>query len=124
MPTVVVFKAGVTDPSTGEVVPPDRTFQDSKRRTWKETTWNVGFEYTPSNELMWYARISKGDRPGGFRGFAQGLSEAWDAEEMINYEGGLKGLFVDGAVQLELAAYHQDFSAHWTQHGRLRRPEE
>ncbi len=118
------LQGGVTDPSTGEVVPPDRTFQDSKRRTWKETTWNVGFEYTPSNERMWYARISKGYRPGGFRGFAQGLSEAWDAEEMINYEGGLKGLFVDGAVQLELAAYHQDFSAHWTQHGRLRRPEE
>ena len=118
------LQGGVTDPSTGEVVPPDRTFQDSKRRTWKETTWNVGFEYTPSNERMWYARISKGYRPGGFRGFAQGLSEAWDAEEMINYEGGLKGLLVDGTVQLELAVYHQDFSSHWTQHGRLRRPEE
>ena len=118
------LQGGVTDPSTGEVVPPDRTFQDSKRRTWKETTWNVGFEYTPSNERMWYARISKGYRPGGFRGFAQGLSEAWEAEEMINYEGGLKGLLVDGTVQLEIAAYHQDFSAHWTQHGRLRRPEE
>ncbi len=118
------LQGGVTDPSTGEVIPADRTFQDSKRRTWRETTWNVGAEYTPSDEMMWYARISKGYRPGGFRGFAQGLGEGWDAEEMINYEGGLKGLFVDGAVQLELSAYHQDFSAHWTQHGRLRRPEE
>ena len=118
------LQGGVTDPSTGEVVPADRTFVDSKRRTWKETTWNVGAEYTPSDDMMWYARISKGYRPGGFRGFAQGLGEGWDAEEMINYEGGLKGLFADGAVQLELSAYHQDFSAHWTQHGRLRRPEE
>jgi iron complex outermembrane receptor protein len=118
------LQGGVTDPSTGEVVPPDRTFLDSKRRTWKETTWNVGAQYTPSDAMMWYARISKGYRPGGFRGFAQGLGEGWDAEEMINYEGGLKGLFADGAVQLELSAYHQDFSAHWTQHGRLRRPEE
>jgi outer membrane receptor protein involved in Fe transport len=118
------LQGGVTDPSTGEVVPPDRTFLDSKRRTWRETTWNIGAEYTPSDTMMWYARISKGYRPGGFRGFAQGLGEGWDAEEMINYEGGLKGLFADGAVQLELSAYHQDFSAHWTQHGRLRRPEE
>ena len=118
------LQGGVTDPSTGEVVPEDRTFQDSKRRTWKETTWNIGAEYTPSDTMMWYARISKGYRPGGFRGFAQGLGEGWDAEEMINYEGGLKGLFADGTVQLELSAYHQDFSAHWTQHGRLRRPEE
>ncbi len=118
------LQGGVTDPSTGEVVPEDRTFLDSKRRTWKETTWNVGAQYTPSDAMMWYARISKGYRPGGFRGFAQGLGEGWDAEEMINYEGGLKGLFADGAVQLELSAYHQDFSAHWTQHGRLRRPEE
>ena len=118
------LQGGATDPSTGLSVPADRTFVDSKRRTWKETTWNIGAEYTPSDDMMWYARISKGYRPGGFRGFAQGLGEGWDAEEMINYEGGLKGLFADGAVQLELSAYFQDFSAHWTQHGRLRRPEE
>ena len=118
------LQGGATDPSTGLAVPADRTFVDSKRRTWKETTWNIGTEYTPSDDMMWYARISKGYRPGGFRGFAQGLGEGWDAEEMINYEGGLKGLFADGAVQLELSAYFQDFSAHWTQHGRLRRPEE
>ena len=118
------LQGGVTDPSTGLEVPPDRTFLDSKRRTWKETTWNIGAEYTPSDTMMWYARISKGYRPGGFRGFAQGLGEGWDPEEMINYEAGLKGLFFDNAVQLELSAYHQDFSAHWTQHGRLRRPEE
>ena len=112
------------DPSSGIIVPADRTYLDSKRRSWKETTSNVGFEYTSSDDHLWYGRISKGYLPGGFRGFAQGLAEGWDAEEMINYEGSLKGLFVDGTVQLELSAYHQDFSAHWTQHGRRCRPEE
>ena len=116
--------AAGTDPDTGLPVPAGRTLRDSKFKDWKETTWNVGAEYTPSDDMMWYARISKGYRPGGFRGFANGLGEGWDAEEMINYEGGLKGLFADGTVQLELSAYLQDFSAHWTQHGRIRNPNE
>ena len=33
-----------------------RTLVDSKRKTWTEVTWNIGVEYTPTDNLMWYGR--------------------------------------------------------------------
>jgi len=110
--------------ASGNPIPDDRTLADSKKNTWREVTWNVGAEYTPDENLMWYARISKGYRPGGFGGFGNGLGEAFDAEEMVNYELGLKGLFFDNSVQLESSLYFQDFSAFYSQAGRLRTPAE
>ena len=115
---------GTNRDASGNIIPDDRKLRDSKIRDWKETTWNIGVEYTPSNDMMWYGRISKGYRPGGFKGFGNGLGESWDAEEMINYEGGLKGLFADGTVQLQVSVYLQDFSAFWTQIRRRRTPAE
>ena len=115
---------GVNTNPDGTAIPDDRTLKDSKQKTWKENTWNIGAEYTPSDSLMWYGRISRGYRAGGFAGFGNKLGEAFDAEIMINYEGGLKGLFMDGQVQLEVSAYFQDFSSFWSQASRLKTPAE
>jgi len=73
---------------------------------------------------MWYGRISRGYRAGGFAGFGNQLGEGFDAETMINYEGGLKGLFLDSSVQLEIGVYFQDFDSFWTQASRLKTPAE
>jgi len=110
--------------ANGVPIPDARTLADSKRNTWRETTWVVGGEYTPDDNTMWYGRISRGYRPGGFAGFGAQLGEAFDAELMINYEVGLKGLFFDNRVQLESTVYFQDFSAFHAQAGRLRTPAE
>ncbi len=108
----------------GNFIPDDRTLADSKVVTWTETTWNVGVEYTPSDNAMYYGRISRGYRAGGFAGFGNQLGFAFDPEIMINYEAGMKGLFFDNAVQVELSAYYQDFEAFWVQSQRLRTPAE
>ena len=108
----------------GNFIPDDRTLMDSKRKTWKETTWNIGAEYAPNDSTMWYGRISRGYRAGGFAGFGNRLGEAFDPETVINYEGGVKGLFLENAVQLEVSAYFQDFDAFWIQSQRLRTPAE
>lgn len=115
---------GLGRDASGNPIPDSRTFRDSKVKDWKETTWNVGTEYSPADNYMWYGRISKGYRPGGFAGFGNQLGEAFDAEEMINYEVGAKGLFFDNTVQLEASVYYQDFSSFWSQAGRLRTPAE
>ena len=115
---------GLNKDADGNYIPDDRTLADSKRKTWKETTWNIGAEYTPADNVMWYGRISRGYRAGGFAGFGNRLGEAFDPETVINYEGGVKGLFVDNTVQLEVSAYFQDFSSFWTQSQRLRTEEE
>ena len=111
---------GLHKDADGNFIPDNRTFQDSKVVTWTEPTWNIGFEYTPTDNAMWYGRISRGYRAGGFGGFGNRLGEAFDPETMINYEGGLKGLFLDNTVQLEVSVYFQDFDAFWINSQRLR----
>ena len=111
---------GLETDANGNAIPDGRTLADSKVKTWRITTWNIGAEYTPSDNMMWYGRISRGYRAGGFAGFGNKLGEAFDPELMINYEGGLKGLFLDNTGQLEISAYFQDFSAFWIQAQRLR----
>ena len=115
---------GIEKDAKGFPIPDDRTYLDSKIADWTKTTWNIGAEYSPTDNMMWYGRISSGYRVGGFSGFGNGIGEAHDPEEMINYEAGLKGLFFDNAVQLEVSAYFQDFSAFWAQARRLKTPAE
>jgi outer membrane receptor protein involved in Fe transport len=115
---------GLENDANGNPIPDDRTLADSKVKNWKENTWNIGAEYTPSDNMMWYGRISRGYRAGGFAGFGNQLGEGFDAETMINYEGGLKGLFLDSSVQLEIGVYFQDFDSFWTQASRLKTPAE
>lgn len=115
---------GLNKDADGNYIPDDRTLADSKVKTWRETTWNFGAEYAPSDNMMYYGRISRGYRAGGFAGFGNKLGEAFDPEIVINYEGGVKGLYFDNTVQLEVSAYFQDFSSFWTQSQRLRTIEE
>ncbi len=115
---------GIELDAQGFPIPDNRTYLDSKIADWTKTTWNIGAEYSPSDNMMWYGRISSGYRVGGFSGFGNGIGEAHDPEEMINYEAGLKGLFFENAVQLEISAYFQDFSAFWAQTRRLKTPAE
>ena len=115
---------GLEKNADGSYIPDDRTLADSKVKTWRETTWNIGAEFTPTDNMMWYGRISRGYRAGGFAGFGNRLGEAFDPEIVINYEGGVKGLYLDNTVQLEVSAYFQDFSSFWTQSQRLRTVEE
>ena len=81
---------------------------------WSATTWNIGAQYRPREDMMYYARVSTGYRPGGFLGY--GTSRApWDfeSEELTNYEVGVKGLFFDNRVQFSGTYFYQDFSRHW-----------
>jgi iron complex outermembrane receptor protein len=102
-------------------------FEWKNDRKWKEVTWTVGLEHYPSDDQMIYARISKGARAGGFAGFGQMNAEPWgtfDSETLINYEVGLKGLFLDQKLQLESAIFFMDYKDHWVNSERLREPNE
>jgi outer membrane receptor protein involved in Fe transport len=100
-------------------------FEPKQGQTWKATTWNVGVEYTPTDSMMVYTRVSTGSRPGGFYGWGT-MAEpwSWDAEEKTNYEVGVKGLYFDNQLQLEASVFHQDFDNHWVYASRFKTPEE
>ena len=97
-------------------------YDPKKNADWKGFTWNVGFEYSPREDLMFYSRMSKGYRAGGFSGFGAGHEHAlagrfddiaFDPEELINYEVGVKGLYFDNDLQLSLSVFLNDFETYW-----------
>ena len=95
--------------------------------SWGATTWNAGVEFRPGDQnVMYYGRISAGYRAGGSFPFRTEHPGPWQypAEELINYEVGVKGLYFDNAVQLSATYFLQDFDKHWVFASRLRTPEE
>ena len=100
-------------------------FEDKGDGQWDNVSWNVGAEYTPNSDVMFYGRISTGYRPGGFVGWGRMLPPfTWEAEEMTNYEAGVKGLYFENKLQLSATVYHQDFKGYWVYASRLRTPAE
>ncbi len=107
-------------------------YDAKKNSDWDAVTWNFGLEYKPREDLMLYSRISKGYRAGGFAGFGaaqtaaqEGRFEdiAFDAEELINYEVGAKGLYLDNDLQLSVSLFLNDFDTYWM-HGSELIPQE
>ncbi|MDJ0813051.1 MAG: TonB-dependent receptor [Woeseiaceae bacterium] len=71
----------------------------------------LSFQYTPNDDLMFYALYSEGFRPGGTnrnRG-APRLPEAFSADFLENYEVGMKGSFAGGRVNVTAVAFFQDW---------------
>ena len=100
-------------------------YEWKKDAVWEDVTWNIGAEYSINSDQMVYARISQGARAGGFAGFGQPTTAGdtfgiFDSERLLNYEIGLKGLFLDSSLQLETAVFHMDFQEHWVNSSRLR----
>lgn len=86
---------------------------DNQEKTWRKTIGNVSLEFTPNDEMMIYGRVSTGYRAGGFNTFAPGVpSTPIEEETLINYELGLKGLFLDQRLQLTAGAFYYDFDGY------------
>ena len=86
---------------------------------WKKTIGHVSVEYTPDEDRLYYGRISTGFRAGGFNQISGGTSAediannivpaTFEGEELVNYEVGIKGLFLDQRLMLSAGAYKQFF---------------
>ena len=88
---------------------------------WNDLTWSVGVEYRPQQDLMAYGRVSTGYRAGGFGWWAFGTPEdlLYPAEEVTNYEIGVKGLYFDNVLQLSTSVFYEDFGAYWAYTSRV-----
>ena len=76
--------------------------------TWDALIWNVAAEFRPSDRYMYYGRISTGYRAGGFNAASSFNPEILE-ETLINYEVGVKGLFMDGRLMVSSAAFIQSY---------------
>lgn len=92
-------------------VPIEIIFDDSdpQERTWDQTIGHVSLEYTPQQDVLIYGRISTGYRAGGFNTKSDAIPLFIKEESLVNYELGLKGLFLDGRLSLSTGVFYNDF---------------
>jgi iron complex outermembrane recepter protein len=65
------------------------------------------FKFSPN--LMVYARLASGYRPGGPNAFASGVPAKFDPDKTQNYEIGAKGSFWENRLTLDASLYYIDW---------------
>ncbi len=74
---------------------------------WGRFTYEVGTSYKFSSSLTGYAKFGTGYKGGGFSAGAAAIS--FNPETNTNIEVGLKGSYLDGAVQANLAGFRMKY---------------
>ncbi len=95
--------------SAGALVPNGTITQPAL--TQNETTWSVDSRYHFSSDVMVYARVATGYRPGGFNNpllFGH-VPPTYKADTTTNYEAGLKAQFLDRKVLFDISAFWIDW---------------
>lgn len=76
---------------------------------WDKTLWKAGLEVDIGDQMMAYGVASTGYRAGGINFIADGVPLTFDPEEVTAYEVGLKSTIAGGKVQLNVAAYLNEY---------------
>ncbi len=96
--------AGCPDPAG--VIPLACSLDDSA------FTGKIGIDWSPSDNVMWYASYSTGHKPGGFNGGLNTNSELYtpfDEEEVVAIEFGVKSTLMDGRAQFNAAVFDYEY---------------
>ncbi|HEY0939681.1 MAG TPA: TonB-dependent receptor [Steroidobacter sp.] len=97
----------------GPVDAASRKFQSAER-----TSWKASLSYEASNDLMTYLTVSTGYRTPVYNARAGSVSTIEPdivipagarSDDLTNYEIGMKGLWLDGKLTTNLAAYYIDW---------------
>ena len=75
----------------------------------EESTYKIGIDHQLNDNQMFYATYSTGFKPGGFNTTDIPSLVNFDPEIANVLEIGLKNTFFDGALQLNLSAYSNDY---------------
>lgn len=86
--------------------PPDTTRTDAKGHSF---TWLVTPTYHITGDVMAYARVAKGYRPGGPNTVFPGVPTSFEPDTVINYELGLKGVTPGKLLTYDVSAFWIDW---------------
>ena len=101
----------------------DGYLQDNKE--WNDLSPRLLVRWQPDDASMFYGSVTRGYKSGGYGSFAvfpdlgfglTGLNredarpDDFDPEEVLSYEVGHKGRFLDGRAQTEIAAYFYNYT--------------
>ena len=92
--------------------PLDPTVFREEEDDWSKTTWRVGIDHLLSDDHFLYSFLASGYRSGGFnfqKPTADPGVDVVEPEELISFEVGYKGSFLENRSKLSLAAYYYDY---------------
>ena len=81
--------------------------------TWKEWSPKVGLSYRLNDDVLFYGSFSEGFHSGGYFGRNQNANDflnSYEPEFAKTYELGMKSQFFDNRVQLNMAAFYNNFT--------------
>ncbi|MBL4893841.1 MAG: TonB-dependent receptor [Emcibacter sp.] len=80
--------------------------------SWTDFSPNFVLSWQQSDDIMWYASISRGYKSGGFQGAPSTLDLARrtiDPESVWNYEIGYKSQWLEDRLRLNLVGFYSDY---------------
>ncbi len=101
-----IFQFAFLGPFPFEIFFDDR---EPDPRTWDATIGHLSLEYSPDEDSLIYGRISTGYRAGNFQQKGDAPPKLVREETLINYELGMKGLFMDRRLRLTSGVFYNDF---------------
>jgi iron complex outermembrane receptor protein len=88
-------------------------FEVSTNDSWSDFSPMASVQFRPNDNIMYYGTISTGYKSGGFAG-SQGVESAAtnpvNPEDVINYEAGFKGDFLDNTLRLNASLFYMDYT--------------
>lgn len=95
---------------TAQVGPPLASSRD-------EGEWSgvVELDFRPNDDMLLYAKYSRGNKAGGYNAGAAMIFDAatafeFDGEILTSYEGGIKASLADGKAQLNASIFYYDYA--------------
>ena len=87
-------------------------FEVNPSDSWSDFSPKIAAQFFPSDDMMFFATISRGFKSGGFAG-SQGIesvaSDPVDQETVTNYELGMKADFFNNTFRLNMTAFYMDY---------------
>jgi iron complex outermembrane recepter protein len=89
--------------------------------TWDQVTPKFGLDYKIVDNVMAYASASEGYRAGGFDGHATAsvLPNAYGAEKLWDYEGGIKSDLFDHRLRVNFGGFYYDYKNYQASYNAL-----
>lgn len=87
-------------------------FEAETSESWASFSPKLGLEYAWSDQLTQYGYVAKGFKAGGFDNRAPtrlAALQGFDPENVITYETGLKGDYLDGRLRSNIAVFYNDY---------------
>jgi len=82
------------------------------KMTERNTSWSLGADFKPTENLLFYANVAKGFKAGSYPTLAPAILGAFDPvvqEELMDYEAGFKAQLLDRKLSISGAAFYYDY---------------